>query len=157
MRIRATSLLSAAALLVLPAFHSSCGSATGVGSPRAGEFAAVMVRSDNEPIVRQAIRAVFTDAGFQYDVSTASSLEFRKRGNRSAEIAWTTINNPNPVWIRPSVGISRTGDGFRLTCDVYVTQASTTWGETVRQPLLAGRSGYQRLLNDVRKRVEKGR
>jgi hypothetical protein len=156
MKARVFSTLAAASLLVLPAMHSSCGSAMGVGPARKGEYSSVLIRSSDEPAVRQAVNAVFTEAGFIPDGTTSRSMSFRKRGNRSAEVAWSTLANPNPVWIRPTVTLFRTNDGFRLTCDAYVTQARTTFGEEVRQPLVAGRTGYQRMLNDVRKRVEKG-
>jgi hypothetical protein len=85
-------------------------------------------------------------------------ITFQKRGGRSAEIAWTTIDNPNPVMIRPTVRWRSTGSSeYTVTCQVEVAQQSTVDGEIVREPMMMGKSAYNGMLREVKQRVEGGR
>jgi hypothetical protein len=137
---------------------SACGAAVGVGSGGADNLASARVKTDSSSAVRQAVLDVFRDQGFNVLSEGTQSVTFSKRGGRSAEIAWTTTGNPNPVIIRPTVRWRSGGTGSMLvTCQVEVAQLSTVDGETVRQPLLVGKSAYNGMLRDVKRRVEKGR
>ena len=84
-------------------------------------------------------------------VGGATAAKYLKLFNPALQV---TVIEKNPVYIRPTVDIVPMSSGFRLGCRVFVTQQSTAFGETVRQPLAAGRAGYQRMLNDIRKRAE---
>jgi hypothetical protein len=101
---------------------------------------------------------VFQTQGFAVASQGSQSITFAKNGGRSAEIAWSTINNPNPVMIRPTVSWRPAGTSeYWVGCQVEVTQESTVSGETVRQPLLMGKSAYNGMLRDVKQGVESGR
>ena len=130
----------------------------GVGGGGVDNLASTRVKTNSSAVVQQAVLAVFRAQGFNVLSQGSQSITFSKPGGRSAEIAWTTTANPNPVMIRPIVRWQVSGDGEMLvTCQVEIAQESTVFGETVRQPLLMGKSAYNGLLRDVKRRVEKGR
>lgn len=145
--------MAAAGALLL----SACGAAVGVGGDRATYLATTRIRTDSEAAVRQAVEEVFRADGFAVDSRTGRSISFSKVGGRSAEIAWTTVGNPNPVMIRPTVSWRPDGPGaVWVGVRVEITQQSTAFGETVRRPIMTGRSAYSGLLRQVRVRVERG-
>lgn len=130
----------------------------GVGGGGVDNLASTRVKTNSSAVVQQAVLAVFRAQGFNVLSQGSQSITFSKPGGRSAEIAWTTTANPNPVMIRPIVRWQASGDGEMLvTCQVEIAQESTVFGETVRQPLLMGKSAYNGMLRDVKRRVEKGR
>lgn len=134
----------------------ACGGAVGVGGGAVDNLASTRVRTDSSEAVKKAVLTVFQQQGFKVHSQSPQSITFIKAGGRSADIAWSTINNPNPVMIRPTVAWRRTGDSeMFLTCRVEVVQRSTSFGETVRQPIMVGKSSYSRMLRDVRRRVER--
>lgn len=137
---------------------SGCGAAVGVGGGGVDNLASTRIRTDSPDAIRRAALEVFKAQEFAVHSQGPDTITFSKRGGRSAEIAWTTINNPNPVMIRPTVRWRKTGDSeFMVTCQVEVVQQSTVRGEIVRQPMMMGKSAYNRMLRDVRRRVESGR
>jgi hypothetical protein len=137
---------------------SGCGAAVGVGGGGVDNLASTRIRTDSPDAIRRAALDVFKAQEFAVHSQGSDTITFSKRGGRSAEIAWTTINNPNPVMIRPTVRWRKTGDSeFMVTCQVEVVQQSTVRGEIVRQPMMMGKSTYNRMLRDVRRRVESGR
>jgi hypothetical protein len=137
---------------------AGCGAAVGVGGGGVDNLASTRIRTDSPEAIRRAVLAVFKAEEFTVLSEGPDTITFSKRGGRSAEIAWTTISNPNPVMIRPTVRWRRTGSGeFTVTCRVEVVQQSTVSGEIVRQPILMGSSAYSRMLREVRRQVEGGR
>ena len=136
---------------------SSCGAAVGVGSSGVDSLASTRIRTTSSSAVNRAVLEVFKGQGFEVYSKSSQSITFSKAGGRSADIAWSTTANPNPVMIRPTVSWSSSGGVTLVTCEVEVAQQSTVFGETVRQPLLVGKSAYNRLLGDVKGKVEAGR
>lgn len=137
---------------------SGCGAAVGVGSGAVDSLASTRVRTDSPEAIRQAVLAVFKAEGFAVHSQGPDMITFSIRGGRTAEMAWTTIGNPNPVMIRPTVRWRKTGDSqFTVTCRVEVVQQSTVRGETIREPMMMGKSAYNRMLREVRRRVENSR
>ena len=137
---------------------SGCGAAVGVGGGGVDNLASTRIRTDSSEAIRQAVLVVFKADEFVVHSQGPETITFSKRGGRSADIAWTTIGNPNPVMIRPTIRWRRTGNSeFTVTCRVEVVQQSTVRGEIVRQPMMMGKSAYSRMLRDVRRRVEGGR
>ena len=135
----------------------ACGSAVGVGGSGRDSLATVTVKHTSPASVRPVTIAVFREEGFSVISEGANSLGFEKQGGRSAEVAWKTVGNSNPVMIRPTVSWSQVGaDQIRLMCDVEVAQESTVYGETVRHPMLAGKSAYSGLLREIKRRAEAG-
>jgi len=107
--------------------------------------------------VQRAVLRVFRGQGFAVLSQSSNSITFSKRGGRSADIAWKTLANDNPVMIRPTVSWEPGSSGeVWLRCDVEVAQQSTVEGETVRNPLLAGKAAYNKMLREVRQQVEEG-
>lgn len=148
------SWLSVLGCLVL----SGCGAAVGVGGGGVDNLVSTRIRTDSSEAIRQSVLAVFKAQEFSVHSQGPETITFSKRGGRTAEIAWTTIANPNPVMIRPTVRWRKTGDSeFTVTCRVEVVQQSTVRGEITRQPMMMGKSAYSRMLRDVRRRVEGGR
>lgn len=136
---------------------AACGAAVGVGGPGHDSLAKVTVHRATPASIRSVTIAVFREQGFSVMSQAANSIRFEKEGGRSAEIAWKTVGNSNPVMIRPTVSWSPTGtDQLCLMCDVEVAQESTVYGETTRQPMLMGKSAYSGLLEEIKRRVEKG-
>ena len=137
---------------------AACGSAVGVGGSGADNLASTRVKTNSSTAVQRAVIDVFQRQGFDVLSRGNQSVEFSKRGGRSAEIAWTTTANPNPVMIRPTVRWRAGHPGeMYLTCQVEVAQESTVYGETVRKPLLVGKAAYNGMLKDVKRQVENGR
>jgi hypothetical protein len=137
---------------------SGCGAAVGVGGGGVDSLASTRVRATSPEPVRRAVVEVFRAQDFTVLEQGADRITFQKRGGRSAEIAWTTIDNPNPVMIRPTVRWRKSGTGeFTVACEVEVAQQSTVAGETVRRPMVVGKSAYQGMLREVKQRVEAGR
>lgn len=147
------NLLLLLAALTLPLLVS-CGSTVGLGSETSGNYASTQIKSSNLSLIRSTTTAVFRENGFDSSGGTSSALFFRKTGSRSAQIAWGSNLNDNPVMIEPEVKISPRGAETLLVCNVFMVQQSTVYGENVKQPHLVGKSGYERLLSDIRKRVE---
>ncbi|MFK7849546.1 MAG: hypothetical protein AB8D78_01095 [Akkermansiaceae bacterium] len=137
---------------------SSCGASVGIGSGGVENLASTRVKTNSSSAVERAVLDVFQDQGFSVISKGSQSVSFSKRGGRSADIAWSTMNNPNPVMIRPTVGWRASSEGEMLvTCQVEVAQQSTVYGETVRQPLMVGKAAYNGMLKDVKRRVERSR
>jgi hypothetical protein len=136
---------------------SGCGAAVGVGSGGVDNLASTRIRTDSSDAIRRAVLVVFKADEFSVHSQGPETITFSKRGGRSAEIAWTTISNPNPVMIRPTVRWRKTGSSeFTVTCRVEIVQQSTVRGEIVREPLMMGTSAYGRMLREVRRQVEAG-
>ncbi len=148
-----SALIFAALCLVFPLLNS-CGSAVGLGNDTAGNYASTRIKSSNLSLIRSTTSAVFREAGFSSSGGTSSALFFQKMGSRSAQIAWGNNLNDNPVMIEPEVQISPRGPETLLVCNVYIVQQSTVYGDNVKQPHLVGKSGYERMLSQIRKRVE---
>lgn len=137
---------------------SGCGAAVGGGGPGVDNLASTRIRTDSSGAIRKSVLAVFEARGFSVHSEGPESITFNKLGGRTAEIAWTTIGNPNPVMIRPTVRWRRTGNSeFTVTCRVEVVQQSTVRGEIIREPMIMGKSTYSRMLRDVRRQVEGSR
>ncbi len=137
---------------------TGCGAAVGVGSGGMDKLASTRIRTDSSDAIRRAVLEVFKADEFSVHSQGLETITFSKRGGRSAELAWTTISNPNPVMIRPTVRWRKTGSSeFTVTCRVEIVQESTVRGEIVREPVMMGASAYRRMLRDVRRRVETGR
>lgn len=137
---------------------SGCGAAVGVGGGGVDQLASTRIRTDSSAAIRRAVLDVFKADEFSVHSQGVETITFSKRGGRSAEIAWTTVGNPNPVMIRPTVRWRKTGNSeFTVTCRVEVVQQSTVRGEIVREPLMMGASAYGRMLREVRRQVEAGR
>ena len=123
-----------------------------------GCLASTTIRTTSSDAVRRSVISVFQAQEFSVLSQSPGMITFQKRGGRSAEIAWTTIDNPNPVMIRPTVRWRSTGSSeFTVTCQVEVAQQSTVDGEIVREPMMMGKSAYNGMLRDVKLRVEGGR
>lgn len=136
---------------------SACGAAVGVGGGGVDNLASTKVKTASSDGVRRAVLAAFQADGFSVLSQSPGLITFQKQGGRSAEIAWTTIDNPNPVMIRPTVRWRSTGSSeFTVTCQVEISQLSTVSGETVREPMMMGKSAYNSLLRDVKARAEAG-
>lgn len=136
---------------------SGCGAAVGVGGGGVDNLATTRIRTDSSDSIRRAVITVFKADEFSVHSQGADSITFIKRGGRSADIAWTTVNNPNPVMIRPTVRWRKTGDSlFTVTCRVEIVQQSTVRGEIVREPMVMGTSAYNGMLRQVRRKVESG-
>lgn len=146
-------ILSSAAVLL-----SACGASVGVGNNSMDHLASARIRTTSSTAINSAVSHVFQSDGFAIISRTDRSITFSKLGGRSADIAWKTIGNANPVRIQPTVTWRPDGTGITwVGCTVHVVQQSDTFGNTVRQPILAGKAAYASLLNQVKQEVENGR
>ena len=132
----------------------SCGGAVGLNDGRSNDYASTKVKSIDHELIRSTTAQVFREAGFSAEPSRGNVMHFSKVGARSAQIAWGSNLNDNPVIFRPEVRMQKYPAETRLVCNVYITQQSDVFGENVKQPHLVGKSGYERLMRDIRKRVE---
>jgi hypothetical protein len=136
---------------------AGCGQSMGVSGGRSSDLASTRIRTTSSNSVRAAVLAVFKEEGFTVVSESKQSITFSIAGGRRADIMWSTINNPNPVMIQPTVRWRNIGPGEILVeCSVEVTQRMTAFGETSRKPMLAGKAAYNNMLRRVRQRVEAG-
>ena len=146
-------ILASAAVLL-----SACGASVGVGNNGVDHLASTHVRTSSSSAVNRAVSKVFQNDGFAIISRSDRSITFSKVGGRSADITWKTIGNDNPVLIQPTVTWRPEGAGqMWVACSVKVVQQSDSFGSTVRQPILAGKSAYNGLLRKVKQQVESGR
>ena len=146
-------ILNSAAVLL-----TACGASVGVGSNGVDHLASTRIRTTSSTAVNQAVSKVFQNDGFAIISRTDRSITFSKVGGRSADIAWKTIGNDNPVLIQPTVTWRPEGAGMTwLGCSVNVVQQSDAFGNTVRKPIFAGKAAYNGLLDKVKRQVESGR
>ena len=149
-----TPLIRLFALAIGLSALNSC-STVGLGPSGAGEYSGTTINSSNLPLIRKTTVDVFAEKGFRLDGSADyGTIRFVKPGTRSAQIAWGSNFNDNPVMVRPEVQITALGPKTQLVCNVYMTQESTVYGENVKQPHLTGKAGYSSMLSTIRKRVE---
>ena len=154
MKSRALCLLSFAAVAFAGLALNSC-STVGLGPSGAGEYSGTTINSSNLPLIRKTTVAVFAENGFRLDGSADyGTIRFVKNGSRSAQAAWGSNMNSNPVMVRPEVQIDPRGAKTALICNVYMTQQSEVFGEDVKQPHMMGKAGYSSILSTIRKRVE---
>ncbi|MBC8126865.1 MAG: hypothetical protein H8M99_06945 [Gloeobacteraceae cyanobacterium ES-bin-144] len=141
---------------VLALLLSACGSSVGVGDNGVDNLASTRVKASSQELLSSAVMGVFQGEGFAVLSRTSQSITFTKQGGRSADVMWKTLGNSNPVMIRPTVSWRPSGAGeYWLGCQVEVAQESTVFGETVRQPMMVGKSAYNDLLRQVKRRVER--
>lgn len=137
----------------------ACLALTSCGATVAGEappLASAKVSTHSSAAIEKAVLWAFREKGFRVSSRGPQTIGFVKSGGRGAEWAWSTIDNPNPVTIHPTVSWQRTGDGeFRVVCQVDIAQQSTAFGETTRQPQILGKLTYYRLLQEVKQDVER--
>ena len=146
--------LSLAAITFAGLALSSC-STVGLGPSGAGEYSGTTIDSSNLPLIRKTTVAVFAEKGFQLDGSADYGIiRFVKQGSGSAQAAWGSNLNRNPVMVRPEVRITPLGPKTQLICNVYMTQESEVFGEDSKKPHLLGKAGYSSLMSTIRKRVE---
>lgn len=135
---------------------AGCGQSMGVSGGRSNDLASTRIRTTSSSAVRAAVLSVFKEEGFAVVSESRQSITFSIEGGRRADIMWSSINNPNPVMIQPTVTWRNIGPGEILVeCRVEVTQRMTAFGETSRRPMLAGKTAYNNMLRRVRQRVEK--
>lgn len=150
---RSLSILGGVALLI-----AGCRSSMGVSGDRSNDLASTRIQTSSTSTVRAAVLSVFKEEGFTVVSESKQSITFTIQGGRRADLMWSTINNPNPVMIQPTVRWRSIGSGEMLVeCRVEVTQKNTAFGKTTRQPVLTGKNAYNNLLRRVRQRVEQGR
>lgn len=155
MKFPLNRLFSLIYLISAGAALNSC-STVGLGPSGAGEYSGTTIKSSNMALIRKTTVAVFAEKGFRLDGSAEyGTIRFAKTGSRSAQIAWGSNMNSNPVMVRPEVQITALGPKTQLICNVYMTQQSEVFGEDVKQPHLAGKAGYSSMLSTIRSRVEK--
>jgi hypothetical protein len=140
--------------VLVPLMLAACGSAVGVGGFN-GALASTTVRTNNPEAVRQGVLGVFRGQGFSPISNQPNSITFSKPGDRTAQAAWGTLNNPNPVLVQPTVRWHQQQAGVvGLGVEVEMVQQSTVFGDNTRKPVLMGTGAYSRLLRDVKRRVE---
>lgn len=146
-------LISSATVLL-----AACGSTVGVGRHGSDQLASTRIRTTSSAAVLHATESVFHDEGFSTISSGINSITFSKVGGRGAEIAWKDLGNDNPVLIQPTVTWRSDGENrIWVGCAVEIVQRSKAFGNSVQQPVLAGKAACSSMLGKVKRRVEKQR
>ena len=149
-----TRLLSCFAVAVSASFLASCGNLVGLGHTGTGDYAATRINSQDTALIHATAVDVFTAAGFTPARQRDKTISFYKQGSAGAQLLWGSSVSENPVWIRPDLTVRHLPVGSRLSCLVSITQSHTPYGDNVRHPDVMGRTGYRKLLEEIRDRVE---
>ncbi|MEM7146315.1 MAG: hypothetical protein AAF591_14355 [Verrucomicrobiota bacterium] len=154
MKFRSLSLLAVAAACLAAA----CSSTVGVGSDPLGDFTSVNIKTSDSALLGNTIVEVFRENGFTHSSTGAVSMTFRKMGSGTTDLVWGNNMNDNPVYIVATVNvIPKYGSNeYHVTCTPTIQQQNRSFGTSEKHPVLMGRIGYQGILDEIKKRVEKG-
>ncbi|MEM8953691.1 MAG: hypothetical protein AAGD22_06030 [Verrucomicrobiota bacterium] len=139
-------------------FTVACSSTVGVGNDPLGDFTSVNVKTNDSALLGNTIVEVFRENGFTHASTGAISMTFRKLGTGTTDLVWGNNMNDNPTYIVATVNvIPKYGSNeYHVTCTPTIEQQNRSFGTSEKHPLLMGRIGYQGILDEIKKRVEKG-
>jgi hypothetical protein len=145
-------LLFAAILVFVAASQSGCRSAKQPGSM---SHAVVQISGRTVADIQQTATAVFREEGYALSLNTAEMMVFERPGSRRDAIKWGDIGGRG-VTMRVMVKLSTTLDGGQLLqADAYAVQISDDpFFQSESRNILLNRRPYQKLLNEVAKRLE---
>ena len=144
---------SVAGLLALGALSLvGCQSARQPGSM---SHASVQVKGRSLEDIRQTTTAVFRDAGYSLVATSQEEMVFDRPGSRRDATKWGGWSAEG-VTMRVKVGLSRMTDGSDLLeAEVYAVQNSDDeFFRTERRNIVLNRRPYQKLLDEVAKRLK---
>ena len=132
--------------------------ATGCQSGRqAGTASHASVKIDGRPLteIRQTTSVVFREGGYTLAANTPQQMVFERLGSRRDVVKWGGWTEGGVV-MRIKVDIIETAGGAcLLQANAYAVQNSDDpFFRTESRNVLLNRAPYQKLLNEVRRRVE---
>jgi hypothetical protein len=139
-------------------FLGACSGTVGAGDTGISDFTSVKIKTEDSSLLGTTIVDVFVEKGFRH-VSTGSTvMTFEKQGSGTTDFVWGNNMNNNPTIIVATVNIiPEYGKKlYQVTCAPTIKQASRISGYSEKKPILMGRLGYQGMLDEIKKRVEKG-
>lgn len=131
----------------------ACGCRTG-GEPGSSSLASVRIEGFTRDRIQATAKDVFTSEGYTLASSTPAEMVFQRKGTRGDAFKYGGWFNVG-VTLRVKVRFSYAGQGADLLeADVRaVRDAGDPMAEDESRILLPSRSRYQRLLDEVRKRL----
>ena len=142
-----------AGLLALDALSLvGCQSARQPGSM---SHASAQVKGHSPEDIRQTTTAVFREAGYALVATSQEEMVFDRPGSRQDAIKWGGWSAAG-VTMRVKVGVSRMTDGSDLLeAEAYAVQNSDDeFFRTERRNIVLNRRPYQKLLDEVAKRLK---
>jgi hypothetical protein len=129
-----------------------CQSANQAGSM---SHASVPIQSRSLADIQQITTSVFREEGYALAGATPDQMVFQRPGTRRDALKWGGWAGQG-VTIKVKVGMSRTlGGGYLLEANAYAVQNSDDpFFQTESRNILLNRRPYQKLLNEVARRLK---
>jgi hypothetical protein len=142
----------------IASFLGACSGTVGAGDTGISDFTSVKIKTEDSRLLGDTIVEVFVEKGFRHATTGATSMTFEKLGSGTTDFVWGNNMNNNPTIIVATVNIiPEYGKKiYQVTCAPTIKQASRISGYSEKKPILMGRLGYQGILDEIKKRVEKG-
>lgn len=139
---------------VLALFVTGCGAT----KPASASFASVTIREQEPADIAKTTVAVFQDDGYKA-TSAGGQLIFEKEASKLTNVAYEGVVGSHygaQTLLRVKVTLVDLGaSAYRLQCQAYIVKDAGDSFFAEEQKLANVRSGpYQRLLNEVAKRLE---
>lgn len=149
---RCKNLLLAALLAVVLTSLSGCQSAKQPGSM---SHASVQIPGRSGAEIEQVALTVFREEGYVLTFSTGESMVFERPGSRRDAVKWGGLTGQG-VNLRVKVKLSTMPDGSQfMQADAYAVQiADDPFFQTESRNILLNRRPYQKLLNEVARRLK---
>jgi hypothetical protein len=117
-------------------------------------FASVVITGSTPGQIRNVAVQVFDDNGYKVAQRDPRKMVFEKEGTRMENLAYGTWLNDKPVYIRVKASVVSAGEkSFCLQCMAYMVQDINTSTEEEIAVKHYNRKPYQKLLDDVAKRL----
>jgi hypothetical protein len=144
--------LFAGLLVFCAVLLGGCQSAKQPGST---SHASVQIQSRSLADIQQTMTAVFREKGYALALATPEEMVFDRPGSRRDALKWGGLAGQG-VTMRVKVRLSEMLDGSRLLqADAYAVQNSDdAFFQTESRNILLNRRPYQKLLNEVSKRLK---
>jgi hypothetical protein len=120
-------------------------------------FASVIIAGNTPGQIRNVAVDVFTDQGFKVRQSNPAGMVFEKQGSRMNDIAYGSWMGDTPVWVRVKADTVPAGEmKLRLECTAWLVIDIGSAAEEEKSISRLHRGTYQKLLNEVAKRLRQG-
>jgi hypothetical protein len=117
-------------------------------------FASVTITGSTPRQIRNVAVQVFDDNGYKVAEREPTHMVFEKEGTRMNNLAYGTWLNDKPVYVRVKASVVSAGEKtYCLQCTAYMVQDIGTGTEEEIAVSYLHRKTYQKLLDDVAKRL----
>lgn len=144
------------ALLALCALFSGCASSVGLNNKDDGSYTLIEIQVNDPEVIKAAAIEVFTEDGFRLVSDTGDLVRFKKDGGTLTSIVYSTSFLTERTTINPELTLTpnEKGDGYLLNCEVYIREHFKALESKTTRLTRNGRSGYMKLLKQIKATAE---